>query len=146
MAGDAATNAAAKVRPSEEALSQMDRPAEDNTWHDAPDLKNIKEQARGVISSSKKDAADVAQAGQNAANASGSTNAQDVNAQAGINATRDVLQKKVDEKVPEEDRDKVKARNEEYRRRAREYFQKKMPQERKEQTIWRLKVLCHGRR
>lgn len=54
MAGDAATKAAASVRPSEADLAQVDRPADDNTWHDAPDFSkgNLKKQVQGVYKGS----------------------------------------------------------------------------------------------
>uniref|UniRef100_A0A0D2Y2G1 Uncharacterized protein n=1 Tax=Fusarium oxysporum (strain Fo5176) TaxID=660025 RepID=A0A0D2Y2G1_FUSOF len=40
-----------------------------------------------------------------------------------------------------ETKESILQRNEEYRRKARNYFDKKMPQERKDQTIWRLKKM-----
>jgi hypothetical protein len=48
IAGDAATKAASKVNPSDEQLSQIDKPADDNTWHDTPDMSsgNIKNQIK----------------------------------------------------------------------------------------------------
>lgn len=57
IAGDAATKAASKVNPSEERLAQIDKPAQDNTWHDAPDLSssNIKNQIRSNVPIGKKD-------------------------------------------------------------------------------------------
>jgi len=136
MAGDAATNAAGRVRPSDEQLSEMDRPAEDNTWHETPNLSkdNIKQQAgRFYGGDAKKDAQDVANAGQEARAGNGSA----------INAVANVAQQKVNENVDDESKDKARQRKEELRQRTREYFGKKMPQERKDQTIWRLKV-CDG--
>ncbi|KAF9877521.1 hypothetical protein CkaCkLH20_05221 [Colletotrichum karsti] len=160
MAGDAATEAAQRVRPSGEALDQMDRPAEDNTWHDAPDFskENLKKQAQNVYKGSPADdAREVLNAGTQGAHPQGQQAPQDlaataardqaqgtnsgVNAQNGINAARDVLEKKYNENVDDETREKARQRNEEYRRRTKEYFNKKMPQERKEQTIWRLKKM-----
>lgn len=72
MAGDAASNAAQKVRPSDEKLNEMDRPADDNTWHDKPDFskENLKQQASGVYGGNlKQDARDVANSGANASGA-----------------------------------------------------------------------------
>ncbi|KAF6834472.1 hypothetical protein CPLU01_04937 [Colletotrichum plurivorum] len=160
MAGDAATEAAQRVRPSGEALQQIDRPAEDNTWHDAPDFskENFRKQAQGIYKGSPADdARDVLNAGTQAAHPQGQQSPQDlaataardeaqgtnsgVNAQNGINAARNVLEKKYNENVDDETREKARQRNEEYRRRTKEYFNKKMPQERKDQTIWRLKKM-----
>ncbi|KAK1997981.1 hypothetical protein LX36DRAFT_577298 [Colletotrichum falcatum] len=160
MAGDAATSAAERVRPSGDALQDIDRPAEDNTWHEAPDFskENFKKQAQGVYKGSlADDARDVVNAGTQAAHPNGAQNPQDlaataardqqqgtdsgVNAQGGINAALDVVQKKYNENVDDETKEQARQRKEEYRRRAKEYFNKKMPQERKEQTIWRLKKM-----
>ncbi|WYZ39912.1 hypothetical protein EsH8_IV_000253 [Colletotrichum jinshuiense] len=160
MAGDAATNAAQHVRPSGEALENLDRPAEDNTWHDAPDFskENFKKQAQNVYKGSPADdVRDVANAGTQAAHPNGAQNPQDlaaiaardqqqgtvsgVDAQNGTSAARNVLEKKYNENVDDETKEKARQRKEEYRRRTKEYFNKKMPQERKDQTIWRLKKM-----
>jgi len=55
MAGDAAQKAANKVNPSEDELNQIDKPAEDNTWHDVPDLskENLKNQAKSKYNEQK---------------------------------------------------------------------------------------------
>ncbi|KAM5353872.1 hypothetical protein ACJ41O_000522 [Fusarium nematophilum] len=164
MAGDAATNAATHVRPSEEQLRQIDEPAQDNVWHEAPDFskENFKKQAQGFYGGNpKKDAQETAAAGVNAAvpdqgtapqdgqqgtypqvtaDATGSV-AKDVDPQAGTSAAKQVAEGKLDSKIDPETKQNILERNEEYRRRAREYFNKKMPQERKDQTIWRLKKM-----
>lgn len=46
MAGDASQAAANRVRPSEDELSQIDHPAEDNTWHEKPDREALKSRFR----------------------------------------------------------------------------------------------------
>ena len=38
MAADASQNAANVIRPPEEQLAQIDEPAEENTWHEKPNL------------------------------------------------------------------------------------------------------------
>src|SRR6187402_3772654 len=84
MAGDAATNVAGKVKPSDEQISQVDRPADDNVWHDAPDFSkaNLKEQAQGVYKGSPaEDAKAAANAATNAAR-----QGDGLDHQAGINA------------------------------------------------------------
>ncbi|KAF5261737.1 hypothetical protein FOXYS1_7559, partial [Fusarium oxysporum] len=86
MAGDAATNAAARVRPSQEQLRQIDEPAQDNVWHEAPDFSkdNLKQQAKGFYSGNpKEDAKDVASAGINAAAPGQLQQNQQANAQQG---------------------------------------------------------------
>ncbi|KAK4231477.1 hypothetical protein QBC38DRAFT_223649 [Podospora fimiseda] len=160
IAGDAATNAAARVKPSHEDLDQLDTPAADNTWHEAPDFskdkfKNkVNEYYRG---NPKEDAKAAATQGVSAAHPSGSTDPADlastaahdqrtgassgVNAAGGAQAAANTLQSKVDANLDDETKDKIKARREEYHARAKKYFQRKMPQERRDQTVWRLKKM-----
>lgn len=133
IAGDAATTAATKVRPSEEQLAQMDKPAEDNVWHEKPDFskESLKKQAQNAYGGNpKKDAKDVADA----------TTAKADKA-AAQQAAKDVAKAKAQENVDDETKQKIKKRNEEYRRKATDYFNKKMPQERKDQFIFRLKKM-----
>ncbi|KID97651.1 hypothetical protein MAJ_06329, partial [Metarhizium majus ARSEF 297] len=139
MAGDAATSAAGRIRPSEDQLGQMDRAAEDNTWHDKPDFskENLRKQAKGFYGGSpKKDAQDIANSTTNAALPQGvdSDRVDTVAAQSAV-------QQKLDEKIDPETKEQIKKSKEEYRRRAKEYFNKKMPEERKDQIIFRLKKM-----
>ncbi len=62
MAGDAASNVANRVRPSPDDLAQMDSPAEDNVWHDTPDLSkdNVKKQLQSAYRGSPKEDAQAA--------------------------------------------------------------------------------------
>jgi hypothetical protein len=115
MAGDAATNVAGRVRPSEEALASMDAPAEDNTWHDTPDLSkaNIKQQ----LQSTYKPGAN--RSGAAADPADSAAAAEDAVAEAS---------------------DVAKAKAQEQRAKTKEYLRKKVPEERRDQIIWRLKV------
>ncbi|KHN97595.1 uncharacterized protein MAM_04610 [Metarhizium album ARSEF 1941] len=139
MVGDVATSAAGRIRPSEEQLGQIDRPAEDNIWHEKPDLskESLRKQAKEIYGgNAKKDAQDVAGAATNAALPQGAeTNRVDTV------AAQSALQQKLDEKVDPETKEQIKKRKEEYRRRTKEYFNKKMPEERKDQLIFRLKKM-----
>jgi hypothetical protein len=139
MAGDAATNAATKVRPSEDKLNQIDQPAEDNTWHDAPDFskENVRAQLQSVYkrapTDEAKDAANTTVEGARQPDGS-------LDPQAGAQTAMGVAQDKVQAHTSDEDREAAKNAAAEYRRRVREYLNKKMPQERRDQTVWRLKV------
>lgn len=142
IAGDAATNAATKVRPDEEKLSQLDRPADDNTWHEAPNFSkdNLKKQ----LQSSYKGNDPVQDANAVAANATEATQSTG-DAYSGLDAAKQTAQERTG--VTEEDTEKAKQASkrkaEEYRAKTREYLSKKMPQERRDQTVWRLKVSQH---
>jgi hypothetical protein len=150
MAGDAASNAAGKVQPNEDQLAQIDHPAEDNTWHEVPEFS--RDQLKSKIPFSKKDAKDLAATGTAAAHPEGSSDPADtaalaaheqqtgestgLDAQSGVNATGHAINQKIDEKAPE-----TKGRVKEYNARTQNYLKGKMPKERREQTIWRLKKM-----
>lgn len=139
MVGDAATNVATRVKPSGEALASIDEPAPDNTWHDKPDISkaNVKSQLQSVYKGDPKtDAKDVAESSGNAARRpDGSIDP---------NAAAQTAADQLDAKIPEEEKEKLKQTTKEtaqaYRARTREYLSKKIPEERRERTIWRLKV------
>lgn len=59
----------------------------------------------------------------------------------GVDAAQAVVNQKLDQNLDSETQDKVKKRDEEYRRKAKEYLKKKMPQERRDQVIFRLKKI-----
>ncbi|TFA99389.1 hypothetical protein CCMA1212_008698 [Trichoderma ghanense] len=68
-------------------------------------------------------------------------NTNQVNPSSGLNTAQNVVNRKLDENLDDETQEKVKRRNEEYRQKAREYLKKKMPQERRDQVIFRLKKI-----
>ncbi|KAF2161296.1 hypothetical protein M409DRAFT_28335 [Zasmidium cellare ATCC 36951] len=155
IAGDAAQKAASKVNPDEEALANIDQPAEDNTWHDAPDLskENIKKQIQSQVPIGKKDVQDAAADASGAAHPDGSRDpadaaalaAQDqqqgtasgVDARTGAVAGAGTLKDRVSQNTDEDQKQKAR----EYRERTREYFKNKVPKERREQVIFRLKKM-----
>ncbi|KAF2276375.1 uncharacterized protein EI97DRAFT_458312 [Westerdykella ornata] len=159
IAGDAATKTANKVNPTEEQLAQIDRPADDNTWHEVPDMskENLKSQLKQNMPVSKKDAqkdtqniaGDVSQA----AHPQGSRDPTDTaqlgareqqqGTQQGIDARAgvDTAKQAISEKVPDEHKERAREVRDRQRERLNEYLRGKMPQERREQTIWRLKKM-----
>lgn len=159
IAGDAAQNAAAVVNPDEERLAQIDKPAEDNTWHEAPDLskENIRNQIKSNVpigkQEAKEHAKEVAGDATQAAHPSGSRDPADaaelarreqqtggstgLDVQQGAQAAKDRAKQKTWDQMDENDKQKVR----EYRQQTKEYFQKKVPKERREQTIYRLKKM-----
>jgi hypothetical protein len=146
MAGDAATNTANKVRPSEEKLSQIDRPAEDNTWHDTPNLSKdaLKQQARDTYNRNKpfsqQEAKDAAAQGLDQAQNQPTTDNQAA-AQTGAATTVEQLKAQAGQNVPEETKENVRNARTAIAQNSRNYLSKKMPQERREQSIWRLKKM-----
>jgi hypothetical protein len=165
MAGDAATKAANKVKPSEEQLSQIDRPADDNTWHDVPDMSsgNIKSQIKSTYSKQAPvtdgDLRDAAGNASENAHPSGSRDPTDIaalalqdqqqgtnsgiDAQSGLQAGAATLRQRASENIPEDTKEQARLHKE----RVRKYLSGKMPQERRDQTIWRLRkmvVECQG--
>ncbi|KAI2615249.1 hypothetical protein GGR54DRAFT_303973 [Hypoxylon sp. NC1633] len=141
IAGDAASNAANKVRPSGDALAQIDHPADDNVWHDAPDFSkdNVKNQFQSVYRSDPaQDAKGVAGSGVQAVRQSDGTTGDRINAAQNVaGSAADQIKSNIDPDT----RESTKQTAQEYRARTRQYLSKKMPEERREQTIWRLKKM-----
>ncbi|KAI5368285.1 putative bactericidal permeability-increasing protein, alpha/beta domain superfamily [Septoria linicola] len=159
IAGDAAQNAASAINPDEERLAQIDKPAEDNTWHEAPDLSkdNIRNQIKSNVPVGKQDAKEhakeVAGDATQAAHPSGSRDPADaaerarreqqtggstsVDPRQGAQAAAERTKQKTWDQMDENDKQKVR----EYRQQTKEYFQKKVPKERREQTVYRLKKM-----
>jgi hypothetical protein len=159
IAGDAAQKAASKVNPTQEQLSQIDQPADDNTWHDVPNMSagNIKQQLKNTYSKkapiNKGDVQDVAGDASQAAHPSGSRDPADtaalvnqdqqqgtisgLDAQSGLQNGAATLRQRASDNIPEDKKNKAR----QTRERTKNYLGSKMPQERREQTIWRLKKL-----
>ncbi|EHK48657.1 hypothetical protein TRIATDRAFT_236801 [Trichoderma atroviride IMI 206040] len=159
MVGDGAMNAANKIRPSDEQLSQMDEAAPDNTWHEKPDLskEGFKNQARTLYKGDvKQDAHDAVaatalggatpqarmdQAGSLHPPGGGAINTTQLSQNTSADAAKAVVNEKLDKNLDNDLQEKAQTRNEEYRRRTREYLKKKMPQERRDQVVFRLKKI-----
>lgn len=159
IAGDAASNAASRINPSEDELNQIDRPADSNTWHDVPDMSasNLKNQARQQFNKQKpmdrqdmRDAAgdatqqahpngsrDPRDAGRLAAHDQQNDTSSGMDGRAGASAGIDSVKSRASANVPEET--KERARN--VTNQARDYLKEKLPQERRDQGIHRLKKM-----
>lgn len=142
MVGDAATNTASRISPTEEQLAQIDHPADDNVWHEVPDIsrKNLVGQMKGQWTKNKSNQ----NATEGAANAYGAADPAvnrdpvDTVVQPGAEGQYPVIQANdAEELVPEEAKERRKKFSEKYR----EYWTKKVPKERREHTIFRLKKM-----
>lgn len=146
MAGDAAQSAANKVNPDEDRLKSIDEPAEDNTWHDVPDLsrENIKQQASDTYNQNKPfsrgEAEQAAREGLDTAQQHPSSDNQEAG-KAGASRAADRLKNKADQNIPDERQDQAVQAKETAKTKSKNYLGKKMPKERREQTIWRLKKM-----
>lgn len=131
VAGDAAQNAANRVNPSQDQLANIDAPAEDNTWHDVPKVGDLKTQARDQYNKNKPfSRGDVQGVAEN-------TPADQGGAQAGVSSLRDQASANIPDETKEQARDNARK----FGNQSKEYAQKKFPQERREQTIYRLKKM-----
>jgi hypothetical protein len=163
MAGDAAQKAANKVNPSDEALAQIDRPAEDNTWHDVPDMSagNIKNQIKQTYNKngplSTQDLRDATGDATETAHPVGSRDPADaarlgardqyygtssgVDATAGVQSGISTLKDRASNNINDTNKDKARDTMNVTQERTKNYLKQKMPEERREQTIWRLKKM-----
>jgi hypothetical protein len=157
IAGDAAQKAATKVNPSDEQLGQIDQAAEDNTWHEKPDFKQMKDDYQKKLPIGKKDAKDAAgeAAGDAAqtANPDGSRDPADagalaaqeqqnagtttVDAKSGAKTGAQNFKNNLSSRFDDDQKEKMRA----YRERTNNYFKNKMPQDRRDQIILRLKKM-----
>ena len=146
MAGDAAQKTANKVNPSEEQLNQIDHPAEDNTWHDVPELsrENFRNQARDTVNKNKpfsrEEAKDAAQRGADTAQDHPTEDNEEAG-RAGLSRTVDNLKDQAQSNVPDERQEDAKKAKNATVQNTKNYVNKKIPQERRDQTIWRLKKM-----
>ncbi len=156
IAGDAASNAASRVKPSQEALDQIDRPADDNTWHDVPDLSrdNLRNQAKSTFNQQKPlskgdlnnaagDASQAASGSRDPADTADRTardqqyGSNSVDPNQGARAGMSNLRSQASDNVPDETKDRAR----DARDRTKNYMSEKIPQERREQAIFRLKKM-----
>ena len=142
MAGDAAQNAATKINPSEDQLAQIDRPAEDNTWHDVPSVSELKNQAKAMYDKNKPFSKDDAKG---ATDDAAKTAPQDAStgtaAQEGAQVGAQNLADTTKANIPQETQNRAKEAASKTRAQTKAYLDKKVPKERREQTIWRLKKM-----
>ncbi|CAN9237050.1 unnamed protein product [Alternaria alternata] len=136
-------------RPSEDRLNRLDEPAEDNTWHDTSDLnrENLHNQAKNSLpfGNKNKDEAksDLRERAKDINQAAGPKRSAPHEGQTGqstgINArgALETAKQKVDANTSEEDKNMARARRDQMNN----YLKGKMPEERHEQTIWRLKKM-----
>ncbi|EED14903.1 conserved hypothetical protein [Talaromyces stipitatus ATCC 10500] len=147
IAGDAASKAATKLRPDENALSQIDQPAEENVWYEKPDIN------KDALKAQFKEQTDRLKPAANAATSSATGGREDapvseIDARAGASAVKETLQQSAERNVPPEDReqaqrirDQAQAVSSEYSNRTKEFLASKMPPERRDQVVWRLKKM-----
>lgn len=144
MAGDAAEKAAGRVNPSQDELSQIDHPAEDNVWHDTPSGSDMKNQIKSTLNRNKPvSRSDVKDAAGNASGAAGGS-ASDLdaqNAQNAANTAGDTLKSRVSENVPDDTKEQAKEKKARAQERSKEYLKEKFPEERRDQLIYRLKKM-----
>lgn len=142
IAGDAAQNAANRVNPSQDQLSQIDQAAEDNTWHDVPDLSrdNLRNQAKGAYNQNKPfSRGDVKDTAVNAANQGDMGDGVDPNTAAASGQNQ--LQDQASANVPDETKDRAKGTVQDLRARGKNYAKDKLPKERRDQSIFRMKKM-----
>ena len=171
MAADAAQNATQKIRPDKERLEKIDEPAPDHTWHETPQslgemkgrvqeklsagqddkdgtVDRAKQEAQGVAQDASKGAtgqSDYEEAGRRATDEhSNDKSRSDVDqksgAQAGLQSVKDRASNLTDS-IPDEHKDKAREVVESNKNQTKDYLKNKVPKERLDQTIYRLKKM-----
>lgn len=146
VAGDAAQEAANKVNPDEDRLKRIDEPAEDDTWHDVPNIsrEDMKKRASDAYQTNKpfsrEDAKQAAREGADTAQQHPSSDNRQAG-RAGASNAASTLRDKAEANVPEETKENVRNASSAAQQKSKNYLSKKMPQERREQTVYRLKKM-----
>ncbi|KAK2813379.1 hypothetical protein FQN50_000694 [Emmonsiellopsis sp. PD_5] len=139
MVSDTAQKATGRIKPSEEELAQIDQPAEENVWHEKPELSKdkLKSQAKSRVGQQKPAVEEstqrTAEAVDRTARPAGPQGG--VDAIGGAAAGTQAAAQQASQKIPEG----AKARSRELTEKTKDFLREKMPQERRDQTIWRLK-------
>ncbi|EFR03238.1 hypothetical protein MGYG_06240 [Nannizzia gypsea CBS 118893] len=148
MASDSAQKAAGALKPSEEDLAQIDKPADENVWHESPNMSKD-----ALMSRFKKNKAQGNVDGINGSHATNGTNGvhgvNGVNGSNGVNGVGGVASNQQvgtsgttdTGELKDEAAMKTKQRSKEAAERTRRFLSEKMPRERREQTIWRIKKM-----
>lgn len=150
MGADVASKVADKARPDQEALDNIDEPEDENTWHENPDTGGLKDKIKSNIPS-RGGLKDAAKDAKNSAQQSGDGNSRGGMMQ-GLKGAAQTLQNKGQENMSEEDQEKARQKKEETKQKAhdrkeqakgntKQFFEEKIPKERREQTVYRLKKM-----
>ena len=140
IAGDGAQKAANKVNPSEDELNNIDEPAEENTWHESPDFQGMKGKVQSKSPFGNRGEAKEA-AKQNAQQSA--EQAQQTREQGGsaLDNLKNQAKNTASANMSEEDKQKAREKRDATKERTQNYLKEKMPKERREQTIYRLKKM-----
>lgn len=123
MAGDAAEKTASKINPSQEQLSQVDKPAEDNVWHENPSGSQIKDQVKSTFNKNKPFSQEDVQGA--ASNAYQANESPDMNAQTAANTAANALKSSASDNVPDETKDKMRESKARTQERTKQYLSSK---------------------
>jgi Family of unknown function (DUF5923) len=154
---DGAAKATGTIRPDQDRLANIDEPAPDHQWHEEPptfgDIKDslkskvqagqqqAQEHAEGVSRDAAQGATGQSDPGEAAGRAAdehaNDTSRADVDQSAGASAAWESAKQRVSDAVPDEHKDKAQDSKE----RTKGYFKEKVPEERRNKTIFRLKKM-----
>lgn len=134
MASDSAQKAAGALKPSEEDLAQIDRPADENMWHESPNLSKDALKSRFKKSEKTQGNVDTVN-GSHATNGANGVDGVTTSQQTGTSGTADTAELK------DQATTTAKQRSKEAAERTKKFLAEKMPRERREQTIWRIKKM-----
>jgi len=154
ISSDAAEKVTSTVRPSQEQLSQIDKPAEENVFHEKPNVskENLQSLAQsqaekirpkvsrsairiplfGILIQMQVEGA-ASSVSQASTGGQRPTNLSDVNVSAGAES----LKESVSQNIPQEAKDRAGELTE----RTKNYVEEKMPPERRDQILYRLKKM-----
>ena len=146
----AGNKAAGKVNPNQDELDRIDEPEDDDTWHDTKgEAKDMKDKLKNKAQRNKPfDTEGLKQAGRDAQGSANQGGSLLDKASSAAKSGANNLKNQSKQNTPDDTQDEAAQRKENTKQRAREardntkdYLKEKVPKERREQTIYRLKKM-----
>lgn len=123
-----------RIRPDGDKLQQIDEPAPDNTWHDKPDFEGAKAKAKDMVGTVKNAAQQQKERAQQADGVVSDGQAREAQEKKDEGANK--AQQKKDEL-----QDKAGEKKEQLKQDTKDYLEEKIPEERRDAAIERLKKM-----
>jgi len=141
IAADASSTVTQKIRPNQDRLKNIDEPARDHTWHESPpSMGEIKKFLKSTVPGVSEDQSTGGIKG-TADEHANQTNRNDIDQTTGATASLQSAKERVSNQIPDEHKEKAREVRDSTKARTKDYLNDKIPQERRDQTIYRLKKM-----
>lgn len=153
MAAEGASKVTSKLRPDQHRFDKIDEPAPDHTWHEKPPslgkMKDIlrpkaqeaRNQTQTLFGQAQQEAQDVEKVSPSVYDQSDPQGADRGDIDSATNVELQTAEQHLSGHIPDEHKDQARHVIESTKNQAKDYLKEKIPQERRENTIVRLKMM-----